>query len=111
MASDGSEANGRSEWPSISNDASRIAFASEATNLEAGDTNPVRDVYIHDRDTDDDGIFDEPGAVSTTLLSTVGTIGAGPSDRPQISATASASCTRGSSAGPHTTCTRPPSSP
>ena len=69
VATDGTEANGRSDWPSISNDASRIVFTSEATNLDPGDTDPDRDVYMHDRDTDHDGIFDEPGAVSTTLLS------------------------------------------
>ena len=86
VASDGSQANGRSEWPSISNDGSRIAFASEATNLEAGDTNGVRDVYIHDRDTDDDGVFDEANAVSTARVSNnpFGTIGSRPCDRPQI---------------------------
>lgn len=86
VASDGSQANGRSEWPSISNDGSRIAFASEATNLETGDTNGVRDVYIHDRDTDDDGIFDEANAVNTARISNnpFGTIGSRPSDRPQI---------------------------
>ena len=69
VATDGTEANGRSDWPSISNDASRIVFTSEATNLDPGDTDPDRDVYMRDRDTDHDGIFDEPGAVSTTLLS------------------------------------------
>ena len=44
-------------------------FASAATNLVASDTNAVTDIFLRDRDTDADGIFDEAGAVSTTRLS------------------------------------------
>ncbi len=86
VATDGTQGNGTSEWPSISNDGSRIAFASVASNLSASDTNGVRDIFIHDRDTDDDGVFDEPENVFTERLS--GTLGGGlgnaPSDRPAI---------------------------
>jgi uncharacterized repeat protein (TIGR01451 family) len=35
--------------PAISADGHYIAFASDATNLVAGDTNGVRDVFVHDR--------------------------------------------------------------
>ena len=86
IATDGTQGNGTSEWPSISNDGSRVAFASVASNLIAGDTNGVRDIFIHDRDTDDDGVFDEHENVFTERLS--GTLGGGlanaPSDRPAI---------------------------
>jgi Tol biopolymer transport system component len=41
-------ANGDSGWPSISADGRYIAFESEATNLVAGDTNGVRDVFVRD---------------------------------------------------------------
>lgn len=49
VSSDGMEANGASYTASISGDGRLIAFASEATNLVAGDTNGVRDVFVHDR--------------------------------------------------------------
>jgi hypothetical protein len=54
---------------SISGDGRFVAFSSEATNLVAGDTNNRRDVFVRDRDTDQDGVFDEPGAVSTVCVS------------------------------------------
>ena len=63
-------------------------FASAATNLVASDTNAVTDIFLRDRDTDADGIFDEAGAVSTTRLS-LGPSAAqadGPSSSPVISA-------------------------
>ena len=80
--------------PSISDDGSRVVFTSEATNLDPGDTDPERDVYIRDRDTDHDGIFDEPGAVSTTLLS--GDVPGGQLEpiRPRSTATGTARCTK-----------------
>lgn len=46
-----------------------VVFSSEATNLVNGDTNGLRDVFLRDRDTDADGVFDEPGEVKTTRLS------------------------------------------
>ena len=48
-----------------SEDGRYVAFSSEATNLVNNDTNNLRDIFLRDRDTDGDGIFDEPGAVST----------------------------------------------
>jgi hypothetical protein len=56
---------------SISADGRYVAFASEATNLDVlfPDTNNRRDIYVRDRDADADGIFDEPGAVTTRIVS------------------------------------------
>lgn len=51
VASDGTEANGMSEFPSISADGRYVAFASYANNLVAGDTNGIYDVFVHDRQT------------------------------------------------------------
>jgi Tol biopolymer transport system component len=48
VASDGTEANGPSRRPSISDDGRRVAFVSEATNLVAGDTNGTADAFVHD---------------------------------------------------------------
>jgi Tol biopolymer transport system component len=50
VASNGSQANGNSEEPSISSDGRIIAFISDATNLVTGDTNGVADVFVHDID-------------------------------------------------------------
>ena len=61
----GLEANGPSGASSISADGRYVAFESLATNLVAGDTNGQPDIFVRDRDTDADGVFDEPGAVST----------------------------------------------
>ncbi|MGH9012991.1 MAG: TolB family protein [Acidimicrobiia bacterium] len=50
--STGTQANsGRSDGASISGDGRYVAFGSEATNLVPGDTNGLRDVFVHDRDT------------------------------------------------------------
>lgn len=53
----------------ISNTGRYVVFSSEATNLVNGDTNGHRDVFLRDRDTDADGIYDEPGFVKTTRIS------------------------------------------
>ena len=51
VASDGSQANDFSIYPSISADGRYVAFGSSASNLAAGDTNGVEDVFVHDRQT------------------------------------------------------------
>lgn len=45
----GEEANGNSSTSSVSNDGRFVAFKSEASNLVAGDTNGVADVFVRDR--------------------------------------------------------------
>ena len=49
--SHGAQGNGDSEGPSISTDGRFVAFYSLASNLVAGDTNGVRDVFVRDRKT------------------------------------------------------------
>jgi Tol biopolymer transport system component len=51
VASNGNEANAGSIKVAISGDGKIVAFASGATNLVAGDTNGVSDIFIHDRAT------------------------------------------------------------
>src|SRR5207245_298074 len=47
----GSEGNGASTGVALSADGRFVAFTSAATNLVAGDTNGVTDVFVHDRQT------------------------------------------------------------
>lgn len=69
VGSDGSQANGESWYPDISADGRYVVFQSTATNLVSGDTNGCWDVFLHDRDADADGVFDEPGAIATERVS------------------------------------------
>ncbi len=48
VASDGSQANGRSFYASISVDGRFVVFTSSASNLVSGDTNASNDVFIRD---------------------------------------------------------------
>jgi Tol biopolymer transport system component len=49
VASDGTQGNGASQRPSLSADGRYVVFESIASNLVAGDTNAVGDVFRHDR--------------------------------------------------------------
>ena len=49
VASDRSQGNNPSEFPSISADGRYVAFRSSANNLVGGDTNAVPDIFVHDR--------------------------------------------------------------
>ena len=72
----GLEANGQSGNPSISDDGRYVAFASDATNLVAGDANNARDIFVHDRAT---------GATQRVSLGEAGAEAQGPSGTPEIS--------------------------
>lgn len=70
VSSEGAEGNGYSNHPQISADGRFVVFESNATTLTSEpDSNGSDDVYLHDRDADENGIFDEPGCISTVLLS------------------------------------------
>ena len=57
--------------PSISVDGRYIAFESDAVNLVVNDSNVYRDIFLHDRDFDENGTFDETGVndTNTTRIS------------------------------------------
>jgi PKD repeat protein len=76
IASDGTEGNGGSLKPSISADGWYVAFVSSATNLTAGDTNGVEDIFVHDRQT---------GQTDRVSVASDGTEANGHSDWPSIS--------------------------
>jgi hypothetical protein len=69
VASDGSQANSNSQAPVLSADSRFVVFSSNASNLVPGDLNNAKDVFLHDRDTDGNGIFDEPGGTATIRVS------------------------------------------
>ncbi len=77
VATGGAQANGASNPSSISADGRLVAFASEAANLVAGDTNAVTDVFVHDR---------SGGATRRVSVATGGAqVSGGPSSFPSIS--------------------------
>jgi len=51
VISGGGEGNGASIKPVVSSDGRYVAFESDATNLVAGDINGVKDVFLHDTQT------------------------------------------------------------
>jgi Tol biopolymer transport system component len=51
VASDGSQGNSYSKYPSISADGRYVAFSSLSSNLVSWDTNDTLDVFLHDRQT------------------------------------------------------------
>ena len=51
VASDVSQGNGGSGYPSLSADGRFVAFASSSTNLVRDDTNRKSDIFVHDRET------------------------------------------------------------
>jgi hypothetical protein len=53
----------------LSDDGRFVVFRSFATNLVANDTTSTIDIFVHDRDSDGDGAFDEPGAIETVRVS------------------------------------------
>jgi Tol biopolymer transport system component len=77
VASDGTQGNIASWFPSISSDGRFVAFQSWASSLVSGDTNEALDIFVHDRDT-----------ARTTRISVAsdGTQGNGSSYHPSISA-------------------------
>jgi Tol biopolymer transport system component len=84
------QGNDDSSSASISSDGRYVAFESAASNLVAGDMPlPIGfiDIFVHDRDTDEDGIYDELGEVSTIRVSvdSAGVEGNGNSNAPSIS--------------------------
>ncbi len=86
ISSTGVESNGASSRPALSSDGRYVAFRSTATNLVSGDTNTFEDVFVHDRDPDGNGVFDEGNGVTVLVSAGVGATGDGDSSSPVISA-------------------------
>jgi len=82
----GVQADGDSTQASISATGRYVLFTSAATNLVAGqvDNNAATDVFLHDRDVNNSGVFDTPGNIATTRVSvsSAGAQGNGASNTP-----------------------------
>ena len=76
VASDGTQGNSDSQYPSLSADGSCIAFYSSASNLVPGDTNGKGDVFVRDRQT---------GEIERVSVASDGTQGNGGSTYPSVS--------------------------
>ncbi|KAF0191837.1 MAG: WD40 domain-containing protein [Gammaproteobacteria bacterium] len=70
ISTSGAGGNGRSEQGAMSSDGRYVVFVSRADNLAPDDINGAADIFLHDRDTDGNGVFDEAGRSSTELIST-----------------------------------------
>jgi Concanavalin A-like lectin/glucanases superfamily/Bacterial Ig-like domain (group 3)/MBG domain (YGX type) len=70
VATDGTQSDGVSYAPAISATGRFVAFVSQATTLAPGPMlyGPMQ-AYVHDRDADGNGTFDEAGGTATTLES------------------------------------------
>jgi cysteine-rich repeat protein len=77
VAGDGTEGNGSTYAGGISADGRFVSFESDATNLVAGDTNGVRDIFVHDRAT---------GLTTRVSVSSAGVAGNGYSVHSSVSA-------------------------
>ncbi len=69
VTDDGKQAlSGHSRRATISPDGRFVGFDSHATNF-ADNVNSFFQVYLHDRDANETGVFDQPGGISTSLVS------------------------------------------
>ena len=75
--SSGDAGNGGSRFPALSGGGRYVAFESGATNLVAGDTNGMRDIFLHDRQT---------GSTRRVSVSSSGQAANGHSEYPSLSA-------------------------
>ena len=64
LNSAGGQGSGSSGVSAISFDGRFVAFESLAPNLVAGDSNGARDIFLRDRDPDQDGFFDDLNSIT-----------------------------------------------
>jgi subtilisin family serine protease len=86
--SNGTQATMLCVRPSISGDGRLVAFQTDSPNLVSNDTNGAADLFVHDRDPSNNGVYDEPSDRSTARVSvtTSGGQSNAPSFAPWISA-------------------------
>ncbi len=85
VGASGALSNGASSRPSLSGNGRFVAFRSDASNLVNGDTNMFEDIFVRDRDPDNNGLFDEGNGVTKLASSGQGSSADGDSSTPVIS--------------------------
>jgi Tol biopolymer transport system component len=78
------------DQPDISADGRFVAFVSNSDDLDPAKVSDNDDVFVRDRDTDIDGIYDEPGLVDTQLVSRATGAGGAPGNGDSVDPTVSA---------------------
>jgi hypothetical protein len=70
VSTSGTQGNFASTNPSISKTGRFVAFESDATTLDDNslDTNSARDIFVRDRDKNNDYIFDQPGSANVETI-------------------------------------------
>ncbi|MEW6741292.1 MAG: right-handed parallel beta-helix repeat-containing protein [Planctomycetota bacterium] len=87
ISSLGEQGMAPSTSPSISADGRFVTFSSMAPQLVPGDTNKAVDIFLHDRDPDGNGVFDEGNGTTVRVsVDSEGNEANAESERPQISA-------------------------
>ena len=66
--SNGAQVNDGSTTPAVSQTGRYVTFQSGDGNLVAGDTNGLTDIFVHDRDADEDGTYDEAADIATVRV-------------------------------------------
>lgn len=69
FGNDGSGIGDSTERAAISANGRFVAFRSNATNIGGPPTVARADIYLHDRDPDENSVFDEPGFIATSRAS------------------------------------------
>jgi hypothetical protein len=70
VSDDGGEADAASAYPAISADGRFVVFSSVARNLTRGaSSSEALQFFAHDRDADENQVYDEPGGIRTWVLS------------------------------------------
>ena len=86
VATGGAEGTGNSTHPAISEDGRYVTFASLAPDLVGDDGNLVSDVFVHDRDPDANGTYDEGNGTTVRVsVASDGSEATGASTDPSIS--------------------------
>jgi Tol biopolymer transport system component len=86
VATDGTQGNHESIEAAMSGDGRFVAFMSYADNLVANDTNARADIFLRDRDPDENGVFDEGNATTIRVSrNSDGSQSTGHSEYPAIS--------------------------
>ncbi len=85
VSSSGADSNNHCLHAAISGDGRFVVFVSAATSLSSDDSNSLSDVFLHDRDPDQNGVFDENYGSTVRISASGSSLLANSSNFPSIS--------------------------